>query len=580
MNVRRQRIRTATPGRALSDLYPLIAAQAFGWDPRVVPAKSNIKRPWKCRRGHIWESAVNNRVAGNGCPYCSGRRIIVGETDLLSVDPEIAAQAFGWDPTTVSAKSKAVKSWRCMEGHDFRAAVSRRITTRSCPVCDRRRLIKGVSDLATTDPEIARQAHGWDPTTVKRGSGFVGAWRCDQGHVWRTSVNARTLKGRGCGVCANQIVLPGFNDLATVNPSLAAEAHGWDPTTETSGSRHKRGWKCPEGHCFEASISSRKRGNGCPVCSGKSVLPGFNDLATVNPSLAAEAHGWDPTTVTAHSKKRRSWKCELGHVWQADVGSRHRNGCPVCSGRTVLPGFNDLATVNPSLAAEAHGWDPTTRTKYSPKKVGWKCPLGHLYSAAVNNRSGGKGCPICSGHVVLVGFNDFASQFPQLAHQADGWDPTSVTKASGIRKQWICDLGHRWRAPVSERARGQGCPSCAKSGFDPNLDGYLYFLSHDIWSMYQIGITNQPAKRLKDHQRLGWQAIEIRGPMDGHHTSDLETAMLRSLKRRGAMFANKSDVRKFDGWSEAWLMSSLACDGIKQLLSWVHEDETITHVSD
>ena len=32
------------------------------------------------------------------------------------------------------------------------------------------RIIKGVNDLATTHPEIAKEAYGWDPRTVSAGS--------------------------------------------------------------------------------------------------------------------------------------------------------------------------------------------------------------------------------------------------------------------------------------------------------------------------------------------------------------------------------------------------------------------------
>ena len=116
---------------------------------------------------------------------------------------------------------------------------------------------------------------------------------------------------------------------------------------------------------------------------------------------------------------------------------------------------------------------------------------------------------------------------------------------------------------------------CSVSGFIPSLDGWLYFIDHDEWQMFQIGITNYPDERLNDHKKLGWTILEIRGAMDGAATRDLETAILRSLKRRGAVFANKSDGRKFDGWSESWLKSSVKVSGLKDLLDFVHEDESL-----
>ncbi len=68
--------------------------------------------------------------------------------------------------------------------------------------------------------------------------------------------------------------------------------------------------------------------------------------------------------------------------------------------------------------------------------------------------------------------------------------------------------GHTWDALVVNRSgRGDGCPSCAQSGYDPNKDGWLYFLSHPNWEMLQIGITNVPDDRLGSHKRLGWEVL-------------------------------------------------------------------------
>jgi hypothetical protein len=61
--------------------------------------------------------------------------------------------------------------------------------------------------------------------------------------------------------------------------------------------------------------------------------------------------------------------------------------------------------------------------------------------------------------------------------------------------------------------------------------------------------------------------------MKGYLANDLETAVLRALKKRGAQFANKEAVTRFDGWSEAWLLSSLRVQSMKELLGFVYEDD-------
>lgn len=50
---------------------------------------------WICGRGHKWTASIEKRVTRNqGCPYCSGRVAIPGETDIATTNPELM---FMWD---------------------------------------------------------------------------------------------------------------------------------------------------------------------------------------------------------------------------------------------------------------------------------------------------------------------------------------------------------------------------------------------------------------------------------------------------------------------------------------------------
>jgi hypothetical protein len=371
-------------------------------------------------------------------------------------------------------------------------------------------------------------------------------------------------------------VLAGFNDLATTHPEIAAQANGWDPTSLSKGSNQEVSWKCTLGHIWKALVNARVGGSGCPICANQQVLAGYNDLATVNPELATQADGWDPTQFLPHTKTLLGWKCDAGHTWNTQLQNRSRgHGCPICANQQVLAGYNDLATVNPELATQADGWDPRTVTNSARKTVRWKCEHGHKWNAAIYSRSSGVGCPICSNQQLLAGYNDLATSHPELAAQADGWDPTTVVAGSPKKAKWVCEQGHRWSSSLASRSlKGVGCPSCAKYGFDPNLPGFFYLIDHFDWQMLQIGITNYPEDRLTRHGHLGWTVIELRGPMDGHLTRSLETATLQALGRRSAVFANHTDIQAFDGWSEAWLRSSQNVSSIKELFDFVYEYES------
>ena len=45
---------------------------------------------------------------------------------LSETHPELASQAFGWDPSVVRDGSTARKTWKCPEGHAFVAEIWKR----------------------------------------------------------------------------------------------------------------------------------------------------------------------------------------------------------------------------------------------------------------------------------------------------------------------------------------------------------------------------------------------------------------------------------------------------------------------
>ena len=194
---------------------------------------------------------------------------------------------------------------------------------------------------------MGEEANGPLTEKVSYGSKRKYWWRCEKGHRWEAAVMSRTGERTGCPYCAGRLPIPGENDLASANPRLAAEWNGerngsLTPEQVTPYSNRRVWWRCPAGHEYQAAVSARaSSGSGCPYCAGRKVLPGFNDLATVEPRIAAE---WarelngalTPEQVTAGSHKKVWWRCAEGHVWRAVVFSRARGnfcGCPVCAGR-------------------------------------------------------------------------------------------------------------------------------------------------------------------------------------------------------------------------------------------------------
>lgn len=200
-----------------------------------------------------------------------------------------------------------------------------------------------------------------------------------------------------------------------------------------------------------------------------------NSLASVHPELISE---WSeknlpltPDKITFGSNKRVWWKGACGHEWETSVKARSKGEkCPICSGARVIEGINDLATLKPLLAqewSEKNELKPTEVSVASHKKIIWKCKHGHEWEASVKSRTvNGTGCPYCSHNKVLAGFNDLASQYPDIAAEWSDRNlpllPTMVTAFANSKAWWKCkDCGNEWHTLISTRSGGSRCPYCS-----------------------------------------------------------------------------------------------------------------------
>ena len=345
-------------------------------------------------------------------------------------------------------------------------------------------LKRGLNDLQAVRPDLALE---WDyeknqtltPRDIHAATSKKIWWICSIGHSYAAAGKSR-LAGSGCPFCSNTQALPGFNDLATLEPRLLSE---WDakrnlplsPDQVVPGSGRKVWWLCQLGHSTQSEIRVRVK-FGCGICANRTLQIGFNDLATRFPEIAAE---WDhrkngglgPSDVLFGARRTAAWKCNRGHEWSASIGSRtaKRTNCPYCSNYRAAQGDNDLSTLFPELAKEfdrAKNKVPLESiVPGSPTPRYWRCSLGHGYSASPHSRTRGGGCPYCANKRVLSGFNDLQTTDPHLALE---WDyesndllPSGVIRGSHKKVYWLCELGHSYLSPIQNRIRGGGCNICS-----------------------------------------------------------------------------------------------------------------------
>ena len=244
---------------------------------------------------------------------------------------------------------------------------------------------------------------------------------------------------------------------------------------------------------------------------GRQLLTvGVNDLLSQRPDIASQLMGLDPEKICFRSGKRVSWRCpqDSSHVWETTVISRTRKrstGCPFCAGQRPIFGVNDLQTLYPKIAQNLFEMDPRTICAQSCKKVWWKCPLGHLTQNTPNNM-------VKSAH---------------------------------------------------------GCVKCSRFGYSADLPGYIYFGRHEVLTALQVGISNRPLLRTRDHELKGWTILDIVGPMSGSEALRLETSIRKHLIHSGVKVRSKKSFSP-SPMGEAWLEDEFPISSIDQLFALVN----------
>ena len=100
--------------KTLKEGYPELASEWSGKNaelsPDMVSYGSNKIVWWKGKCGHEWQASIKGRSKGEGCPYCAGKRVLVGFNDFRTICPDIAEE---WSdknadlkPTNVTAGSQ------------------------------------------------------------------------------------------------------------------------------------------------------------------------------------------------------------------------------------------------------------------------------------------------------------------------------------------------------------------------------------------------------------------------------------------------------------------------------------------
>jgi Zn finger protein HypA/HybF involved in hydrogenase expression len=497
-----------TDGRnSMATTHPDLASEYQG-DATKVTAGTHKKLDWKCSTcEHEWKTTGYSRaIADTGCPVCNrGGLHSDGKNSMAITHPKLAADYQG-DATKIIAGSGKPQNWKCRTcEHEWKGI---RNVEGGCRACLNRIIhSSGKNSMAVTHPELSKEYQG-DATKIVATTDERLDWKCGTcQHTWTTQGKKRASKRKqGCPACLNMVInnFDGRNSMANTHPNLAVEYLG-DATNILAGTNKKLDWKCLIcEHKWNAQGGGRVSGNGCPSCANQ-VINNFdarNNMANTHPDLASEYQG-DATKVTAGTHKKLPWKCiTCEHEWIATGSGRASSrgtGCPACFGHLHSDGQNSMYNTHPKLAKEYQG-DANLIIAGTNKKLDWKCgTCEHEWLTSGSNRVGGSGCPACANLAInnYDGRNSLANTHPKLAKEYQD-DATKVTAGTHKKLSWKCiTCDTEWRAIGKNRLNGNGCPACAKTGYDPSQIGYVYIHQYidETNHWLKCGITNHPEQR-------------------------------------------------------------------------------------
>ena len=470
-------------------------------NPNTLTAGSSCIVWWKCSVcGHSWQAAPNRmRLQGFNCRICSLKNMNIKRIEKKgSFAENCPERAKDWDyekngellPTQVTAGSNIAVYWKChVCGYQWKGTVISHAKAKySCKKCaNKERPLKrfGNIPLIETHPQLAEE---WDyknngeltPYNVTAHLYKRVNWICHKGHHWPAIVSVRANLNVGCPHCKkewgtsfpeqaiyfylrkvtnakNRYIFKGeeldiFLDDKEWNTAIEYDGAYYHSTLKSKKREKKKNQILADNGIRLIRI---KEGDSDNVLNGIIYVKYQNDHNYLK---------WVINEILKLCDKEK-------YIEQLDIDiERDRNQIYALYIQSEKE--NSIVARIPEVAKQ---WDyekngdikPEYIACTSQKKFYWKCEKGHSWSAQVNTRLKGHGCPYCAGVILAPGENDLLSQNPELAKE---WDydrngdltPDRITVNNGKKVWWVCKTcNHHWEVGVGHRNKGEGCPKCA-----------------------------------------------------------------------------------------------------------------------
>jgi hypothetical protein len=186
-------------------------------------------------------------------------------------------------------------------------------------------------------------------------------------------------------------------------------------------------------------------------------------------------------------------------------------------------------------------------------KVEILCNKHNLYFwQTPNDHTSGKGCQFCANETISEKLSSTTESWTTLAVATQGkkYDYSEVVYAGdSVKVKITCNsCKTSFMQQAGNHLSGNGCPKCAKYGYDSSLTANLYVMS--CGNMIKVGITNrEPSARAAQIAKSGNKFnVVFFVQSDGIRIRKAESILKDFLKEK-----YRNPENKFDGYTETFL---------------------------
>ena len=473
---------------------------------------------WQCGKGHKWKAVIGSvKFSDSWCPRCSSltqhdklraRRLASANVELNQI---AKSRGGAWVVGEFKGENHKL-TWRCANGHEWKARPDMIRSGRWCPECstgrgERQARVAFEHIFGARFPRVKpdwllnsrgrkMELDGYNPKLgvafehqgeqhfednyFNLSKGSLGQRRRDDA-LKRNLCKKQGLVLLSIPEVGGRLKIEALEPFirrwalkklvhVKVNPakvdyleaykdnegpevlrtlnSVAKERGGRCLETVYMGSQAGHRFECKEGHVWSAKPYEVRKGAWCFKCYHKG-----RGVALRTPLAKLDAHakalgGKLITRETLGARSKYEWECRDGHRWKTPANS-------ILQG-TWCPKCRTWTESDLREIAASKGGDLLDKDFHGAgQRMEWKCDKGHVWSAVGHRIASGSWCPTCAG-VIRPKIEDMR----KIAAERSGTCLSSKYIDAHSKLEWRCEKGHKWKASPSTIKHGSWCPSC------------------------------------------------------------------------------------------------------------------------